>query len=82
MKTVQMGEAKASFSALVEAAEKGEPMTITRHGRPAAVLVPVEAARRLYPEDPKPSFADFLLSFPGPLDVERDQMPLRPAGLS
>lgn len=77
MRTVQVRDAKATFSALVEAAERGEPTTITRHGRPAAVVVPVEAARRLYPED-KPDFADFLLSFPGgPDDFERDQTPLR-----
>ena len=79
MKSLQVREAKASFSALVEAAERGEPTTITRHGKPEAVVVPVEAARQLYPE---PSFADFLLSFPGPLEVERDATPLRPADLS
>ncbi len=79
MKSLQVREAKASFSALVEAAERGEPTTITRHGKPAAVVVPVEAARQLYPE---PSFADFLLSFPGPLETERDATPLHPADLA
>lgn len=81
MKTLQVREAKASFSALIEAAERGEPTVITRHGTPAAVVVPVEAAKKLYPDD-KPSFADFLLSFPGPLDVERDPTPSRPADLA
>ncbi len=79
MKRLQVREAKASFSALVEAAERGEPTTITRHGKPAAVVVPVEAARQLYPE---PSFADFLLSFPGPLETERDATLLHPADLA
>ncbi len=79
MKRLQVREAKASFSALVEAAERGEPTTITRHGKPAAVVVPVEAARQLYPE---PNFADFLLSFPGPLETERDATPLHPADLA
>lgn len=79
VKSLQVREARAAFSALVEAAERGEPTTITRHGRPAAVVVPVSAARELYPE---PSFADFLLSFPGPLDVERDDTPLGEADLS
>ncbi|KMO41955.1 prevent-host-death protein [Methylobacterium variabile] len=77
MRTVQVREAKAGFSALVEAAERGEPTTITRHGRPAAVIVPVEVARRLYPDD-KPNFADFLMALPTDLDdVERDRTPTR-----
>ena len=76
MKTVQVRAAKANFSALVEAAAHGRPTTITRHGRPAAVLVSVEDARRLYPDD-QPSFVDLLLSFPGGLDIERDRTPVR-----
>jgi prevent-host-death family protein len=73
---VQVREAKARFSALVEAAEHGRPTTITRHGQPAAVLVPVADARRLYPED-SPSFADLLLSFPGGIEFDRDPSPMR-----
>jgi len=76
MDSVQIRDAKAKFSALVEAAERGQPTTITRHGRPAAVVVPVEDARRLYPEN-RPSLIDLLLSFPGGIEVERDQTPLR-----
>lgn len=76
MRSIQIRDAKAKFSALIEAAEKGRPTTITRHGRPAAVLVPVEDARRLYPEN-RPSFADLLLAFPGDIAFERDQMPAR-----
>ena len=76
MESVQIRDAKARFSALVEAAEQGRPTTITRHGRPAAVVVPVEDARRLYPEN-KPSLVDLLLSFPGNVEFERDQIPLR-----
>lgn len=77
MRTIQVRDAKAGFSALVEAAERGEPTTITRHGRPAAVLVSVADARRLYPDE-KPSFADFLLSFPGDETLfERDPTPTR-----
>ncbi|MGB6230764.1 MAG: type II toxin-antitoxin system Phd/YefM family antitoxin [Litorimonas sp.] len=79
MKTLQVREAKAAFSALVEAAERGEPTTITRHGRPAAVVVPVSAAETLYPE---PSFADFLLSYPGGVDIPRDDTSLEAADLS
>jgi prevent-host-death family protein len=61
--TVPIRDAKVRFSALVEAAEHGQPTAITRHGRPAAVLVPVEDAMRLYPQG-APSSADLLLSFP------------------
>jgi len=76
VKSIQIRDAKAKFSALVEAAENGQATTITRHGRPAAVLVPVEDARRLYP-DQRPSFADLLLSFPGGIEFERDRTPPR-----
>jgi len=80
MESIQIRDAKAKFSALVEAAERGRPTTITRHGRPAAVVVPVEDARRLYPEN-KPSLVDLLLSFPGDIEFERDQVPLREVDL-
>jgi len=76
MHTVQVRDAKARLSALIEAAERGEPTTITRHGRPAAMVVPMADARRLYPDD-RPSFADLLLSFPEQLEVERDRTPPR-----
>ena len=75
MQTVQVRDAKAGFSALVEAAERGQPTTITKHGRPAAVLVPVDVARRIYPD--KTDFADFLMAFPGGDEFDRDQTPLR-----
>lgn len=35
-------EAKAQFSALVARAEAGEEIVISRHGRPAARLLPIE----------------------------------------
>ncbi|MEO8754545.1 MAG: type II toxin-antitoxin system prevent-host-death family antitoxin [Casimicrobiaceae bacterium] len=38
MKTVSVAEAKAHLSALLDAAEAGEAITITRHGRPIARL--------------------------------------------
>ncbi|MCC6913574.1 MAG: type II toxin-antitoxin system Phd/YefM family antitoxin [Rhodospirillaceae bacterium] len=75
MNSIQIRDAKAKFSALIEAAEHGQPTTITRHGRPAAVVIPVEDARRLYPDD-RPSFVDVLLSFPGGEEFERDRTPL------
>ena len=42
-------EAKTNFSRLLERVEGGERITLTRHGRPVAMLVPVEEKRP--PED-------------------------------
>ena len=63
MKTVQLQEAKAKFSSLVDDAVSGKHVTVTRHGKPVAVLVSVEEWERVSKK--APSFADLLLSFPG-----------------
>jgi prevent-host-death family protein len=42
MDTVGAFEAKTHLSALLERVEKGESITITRHGTPVARLVPVD----------------------------------------
>ena len=76
MRTVQVREAKAGLSELIEAAVQGQPTTITRHGVPAAVLVSIEDAKKLFPEK-KRSFAELLLEFPGGIEFERDTTPLR-----
>ncbi len=76
MQSIQIRDAKAKFAALVDAAEHGRPTTITRHGRAAAVLVSVEDARRIYPDD-RPSFAELLLSFPSDISFERNEAALR-----
>jgi prevent-host-death family protein len=44
MTTITLKDAKAGFSALVDQAIQGEFVTITRHGKPVAALVSVEAA--------------------------------------
>jgi prevent-host-death family protein len=36
-------EARNQLPDLLDAAEKGQPTVITRHGRPVAALVPIEA---------------------------------------
>jgi prevent-host-death family protein len=36
-------EARSQLPALLDAAEQGRPTIITRHGRPVAALVPIEA---------------------------------------
>ncbi len=80
MRTLRLRDAKASFSAVVQAAERGEPTTITKHGRPSAVVVPVEHARRLYSTE-RPSFAALLRDIPEAIETERDQSPLREVDL-
>ena len=62
MKVLQLREAKTTLSAVVEAAENGEPTTITKHGRPAAIVVSHAEWTRL--KSKVPSFADLLLAVP------------------
>ncbi len=76
METVQIREAKASFSALVAAAEKGQPTLVSRHGHPCAMIVPVADGARLYPTE-MPNLANYLLAMPEPLVSQRDATPLR-----
>jgi prevent-host-death family protein len=76
MNTIGLRDAKANLSAVVEAAERGETTTITKHGRPAAVVVPVETAREMLAGQHKPSFASLLMSIPAG-DFERDDTPMR-----
>lgn len=48
MKTVSSTDAKAKLNALLAEVEStGAPVTITKHGRPVAVLTPATAARRV-----------------------------------
>lgn len=72
MKTLQLRDAKATLSALIEAAERGEATLVTKHGRPAAMIVPIEAGRRIYESD-RPSFASLLMALPHELEAERDK---------
>ena len=46
MKTVGVFEAKTHLSGLLEQVEEGEEITITRHGRAVARLVPVGIVSR------------------------------------
>lgn len=82
MSTVSLKDAKAGLSTYVDEAIKGGFVTITRHGKPVAALVPLEAAeiarRTLRPG--RPSFASFLKSFPGG-EFERNPSPSRDVDL-
>jgi prevent-host-death family protein len=75
MKSHQIRYVKANLSGVVAQAENSQP-TITRHGRPSAMVVPMEAGQRPYPGE-SISFADHLLCMPEPLETERDNTPLR-----
>lgn len=76
MREVQLRDAKASLSALVEGAALGETAIITRHGRPRAVLLGVDEWQRLRNV---PSFGRLLVSAPlGEADLPpRDASPPR-----
>lgn len=80
MREVQLREAKANLSALMDKAIQGEGSIITRHGKAQAVLVSVEEWERVRRV---PSFARLLMSAPleeGDLPP-RDQTPPRDPGL-
>lgn len=76
MKELQLRDAKATLSAVVDLAVAGEPTVITRHGRKEAVLVSFEEWQRIAKV---PDFADLLLAFPGESEdlAERARKPAR-----
>jgi antitoxin Phd len=59
-------DAKNSFSAVVAAAIKGKPQTVTKRGKPAVVILSVSEYQRLSRRDAAdaPNFVDHLLSMP------------------
>jgi prevent-host-death family protein len=71
MKSMQLREAKARFSALVEAAENGETTLITKNGRPAARVAPIEEAAS--DRKTKPNLVDYLLSMPAEIPIKRNR---------
>ena len=70
MRKIQLREAKATLSALVEQAAHGETAVITRHGKPRAVIVGVDEWNRLRDV---PSFGRLLVSAP----LEEGDLPPR-----
>lgn len=78
MKKVQLRDAKARLSALVDDAARGKPSVITRHGRKEAVVISYEEWERL---TSVPSFARLLMSMPSELPNERDRTPMRDADI-
>lgn len=59
MSTVNLADAKARLSELLDKVEAGEELVITRHGRPVARLTAVHA-----PKKPVPSLAAFRARMP------------------
>jgi antitoxin Phd len=63
-------DAKATLSAVVDQAVRGDPSIITRHGKRQAVVLSFEEYEKLANI---PSFGRLLASFPG----EEDDLPAR-----
>jgi prevent-host-death family protein len=61
MREIQLKDAKASLSSLVDDAKRGEASIITRHGKREAVVVGFEEWERL---SNVPSFGRLLMSAP------------------
>jgi prevent-host-death family protein len=79
MREIQLRDAKATLSAVIDQARKGEPSVITRHGRPEAVLLSFEDWQRL---SQVPSFGRLLMAAPlSDEDLDRHPAGLRDAGL-
>ena len=76
MREIQLRNAKATLSAVVDDAVRGEASIITRHGRPEAVVIGFEEWKRL---SSVPSFGRLLMAAPlAPDDLpERDRSPMR-----
>ena len=73
-------DAKNSFSAVVEAALKGAPQTVTKRGKLAVVVLSVAEFERLTRRHalPRSSFIDHLLNMPQDDDVPLDRARIRP----
>lgn len=77
-------DAKNRFSAVVDAALAGAPQRVTRHGRPAVVVLAAEEYERLIhlQKARAPTFPDLLLAIPqGGDEFERMRLPSRPVEL-
>ena len=80
MRKIQLRDAKANLSSVVDQATRGKPSVITRHGKPEAVVLGFGDWQRL---SNVPSFGRLLMSAPlidGDLP-ERGTAPLRDSNL-
>ena len=78
MQTIKLKDAKAGFSSLVDDVIKGDFVTITRHGKPVAALVSIEAGElvRKTLERKRPRFVDYLRAIPAEV-FTRNKAPSR-----
>jgi antitoxin Phd len=67
---IQLRDAKANLSAVVDEAVRGKPAVITRHGKPQAVILGFKEWERL---SRVPSFGRLLMAAP----VSQDDLPAR-----
>ena len=82
--TWALQDAKNRFSAVVEAAQGGEPQLVTKRGAPAVVVLAAEEYARLkaLEEQRAPSFVDHLLAMPRDDEAfDRLEVELRDAAL-
>lgn len=70
MREIQLRDAKANLSAVVDDAVDGKPAVITRHGKKQAVVLSYEEWRRL---SQVPSFGRLLMAVP----MSADDLPAR-----
>lgn len=73
MQEIQLREAKATLSSVIDQARRGQPSIITRHGRPEAVVLSFEEWQRL---SQVPSFGRLLMAAP----LEAGDLPERQGG--
>jgi antitoxin Phd len=81
-RTWSVQDAKNRFSEVVEAARR-KPQTVTKHGKPAVVVVAADEYERLRKLEQlkAPSFAELLLAMPtGGEDFERLEGRMRDPG--
>jgi antitoxin Phd len=70
MREIQLRDAKANLSAVVDAAVQGKPAVITRHGKRQAVVISYEEWERL---SRVPTFGRLLMAAP----LTSDDLPRR-----
>jgi antitoxin Phd len=80
MREIQLRDAKANLSAVVDDAMQGKPAAITRHGKRQVVVVSYEEWERL---SHVPTFGRLLMAAPLAADdlSGRNSSPLRKSGL-
>jgi prevent-host-death family protein len=80
VRKIQLKDAKANLSAVVDQATRGKPSVITRHGKPEAVVLGFADWQRL---SRVPSFGRLLMAVPiEPGDLpKRNRAPMRDADL-